>query len=560
MNIQLRNTSLVIGRQGREIDLVSLFRKGSWLVIVAVSIVYSIVGSWDNLLSKYSVFEQWVYIYLNFFSFVLGVLAGTIIFLRKPNSWMAYATSLMLVTFTATDGGFGFWYHLFTDVPVSTIAVFEDFRRVPLSVALFIEGLYMAILTTSLAFVLLTFPDGSMPSRRSRNFFTVLVIIEAICILVVGAVCLLDIFFDMGGYGASILYLLLNAMKGIVLLILALWPIRRLRRTHDPLQRQQIKWIVTSLTLMAVSYAIDSIITLFFTTTPLFDVWLFFVCLIFTYAFIVTLFMAILRYRLWDMGVIVNRAIVYSSLTAILGVIGFAGGALLQIIAEEVFKSKSPLIGGFILLPLAAIFNPVRDGLQAVVDRHLKPEDVDFSSAIVEIAPDAQLMLSTQDILKILVRQTVAQLNLSHATIYLRGPDGQLAQAEPSAVDPLAPQLSLDEKTRTRLELGEVIVPADSSPFSLYIPLVIKRASRPDFIGLLVFGPRNNGEGYSTPVLKSLCKLGCDAGKAIYLAQLREHLGQNVMERLAAIERGLSSLRQSPGTSPSSPNTPIFPA
>jgi hypothetical protein len=132
-------------------------------------------------------------------------------------------------------------------------------------------------------------------------------------------------------------------------------------------------------------------------------------------------------------------------------------------------------------------------------------------------------------------------------------------QAEPSEVDPLAPRLSLDDKTRTRLELGEVVVPVDGSPFSLYIPLVIKRASRPDFLGLLVFGPRNNGEGYSTPVLKSLSKLGCDAGKAIYLAQLRERLGQNMMERLAAIERSLATLRRPGQSSSPGPNTIIFP-
>jgi hypothetical protein len=69
---------------------------------------------------------------------------------------------------------------------------------------------------------------------------------------------------------------------------------------------------------------------------------------------------------------------------------------------------------------------------------------------------------------------------------------------------------------------------------------------------VLVFGSRNSGEGYSTPVLKSLKKLGCDAGTAFYVAQLREHLGQNMMDRLAAIEKGLSLLNK-PQASETSP-------
>ena len=61
-------------------------------------------------------------------------------------------------------------------------------------------------------------------------------------------------------------------------------------------------------------------------------------------------------------------------------------------------------------------------------------------------------------------------------------------------------------------------------------------------------GPRNSGEGYPTHVLKSLRKLGGDAGKAIYIAQLREHLGQNILERLAAIEKGLAVLHKTANT------------
>jgi hypothetical protein len=341
-------------------------------------------------------------------------------------------------------------------------------------------------------------------------------------------------------------------------LLLCWWPIRRLRRTKDPLQRQQIKWIVSSLTIMSFVSAIHSIITIitiFMSDSSTLDLWLFLIGLIFTYAFIFTLFISILRYRLWDMGIFINKALVYSAMTTILGGLAFAAWSL-----TESFVQQNPVIGTLILLLVLALFAPLRDAMQGLVDRHFKPEEVDFSSAIVELAPDSQLLLSINDILKILVRQTMDQLNLANAAIHLRLPDKQLVQAEPTAVDSQMPQFRPDEKILARLEKGELVVPPEGSPFSLYIPLVIKRASRPDFLGVLVFGPRNSGEGYSTPVLKSLHKLGCDAGKAIYLAQLREHLGQNVMERLAAIEQGLSTLRQPTEIPAPSPNPFNLPA
>ncbi|HEY3474862.1 MAG TPA: hypothetical protein VGK56_09650, partial [Anaerolineales bacterium] len=116
-----------------QIDWLTLLRKGVWLFIVIVSIVYSLVGSWDQLMMSVPGLDRWVDVYLSFFSFVLGVLAGAIIFLRKPNSWMAFATSIMLVTFTATDGGLGFWYHVFTGEAFT----WENISGAPFAIGLF---------------------------------------------------------------------------------------------------------------------------------------------------------------------------------------------------------------------------------------------------------------------------------------------------------------------------------------------------------------------------------------------------------------------------------------
>ncbi|HSK66175.1 MAG TPA: hypothetical protein VK888_04545 [Anaerolineales bacterium] len=538
MNIPFIKT---LGLARGQTDLLTLLRKAAWLLIVLVSIVYSVVASRDDLTQMQSELHKWVYVYFNFLSFVLGGLAGAVIFFRKPHSWMAFATSLMLVTFTATDNGINFWYQLFTREAFSLRGL-EDF--VPFAVALFISVFYMALLTTSLIYVLLTFPHEKLPSPGARLFFRVVVGGQVILILLIGAICLYDIFVNKGATLVLQVYKGIDIFKSLLLIALAAWQIYRLRTLTDPVKRQQVKWIVLSLTGMTFFYAIGMLIS--YIQKDLIPLWAFIPLLIFTYGFIITLPVAIARYRLWDMGFFFNKTLVYGAVTGILAVLTYQGAQLLEFFAKEYLETESKLVGAFILLPVAALFTPVRDSMQVLVDRYLKPEDVDFSSAIVELAPDAQLMLSSQDIMRILVRQSMEQLDLASAAIHLRQPDGQLVprEADPAVPDPESSQLRLSEQMRKQLEKGEVVLPPEGSPSSLYVPLVIKRGSRPQFLGVLVFGARHSGEGYPTPVLKSLSKLGCDAGKAIHIAELREHLGRNVIGRLAAIEKSLTMLSE----------------
>lgn len=535
MNIQLGKLTIPMWKQ---IDIATLLRKGIWLFVVTLAILYTIAGTRDDLTTATNVADRWTYVYFNVPSFVLGVLAAAIIFWRKPSSLMAFAISLMLITFTATDTGFRFWHPLLTDL----LSGWNQNPALPKAAALFLDVLFMAIFTSSLTYVLLTFPDDRLPSRRVRWFFNVLIVGQVLLISFIGLICLVDVLVRLEGDLVRVVYLLLDLVKSLLLVGLVAWQIVRLRRIKEPVKRQQIKWIATSLIGMTFFYAVGMIYAVWNGVRV--PAWAFLPNLFFTYGFIITLFIAIVRYRFWDMSFFINKALVYSSVTAILGLVGLGGAALAEFFAKEFMTANSSLVGLLLLLLVVALIAPVRDRMQALVDRHLKPEEIDFSGAIVELAPDSQLMLSSQDILRILIRQTVEPLDIAGATIHLRRPDGQLVQAEP-ALDPEAPQFRPDDKTRSQLEKGEVVVPADGSPFSLYIPLVITRAARPDFLGVFVLGPRNTGEGYSTPVLKSLRKLGCDAGKAIYIAQLREHLGHNIMERLAAIERSLSGL-QSP--------------
>ena len=78
---------------------------------------------------------------------------------------------------------------------------------------------------------------------------------------------------------------------------------------------------------------------------------------------------AILRHRLYDIDVIINRTLVYSALTATLVALYFGGIVVLQRLFEALAGEKSTLAVVASTLVIAALFNPLRRHIQSFIDR-----------------------------------------------------------------------------------------------------------------------------------------------------------------------------------------------
>jgi hypothetical protein len=92
---------------------------------------------------------------------------------------------------------------------------------------------------------------------------------------------------------------------------------------------------------------------------------------------------AVFRYRLYDIDILVNRALVYGSLTAFLVGAYLASVVALQLLLEP-FTKDSDLAVAAATLAVAALFRPARVGLQGFIDRRFYRSKYDAAQALGE--------------------------------------------------------------------------------------------------------------------------------------------------------------------------------
>src|SRR5207249_3872876 len=167
----------------------------------------------------------------------------------------------------------------------------------------------------------------------------------------------------------GLIYLVFLGESATVVLI----QLYRYRLVSSPLQRQQTKWVVFGLAVTATvdvivsgSYLLFPVLSSPGSLYPLahnvvFPFLPFFLPLSFGFA--------ILRYRLWDIDVLINRTLVYATLTGLLALVYFGLVIGLQYLLHGLINQTNDVAIVISTLAIAALFQPLRRRIQSMIDR-----------------------------------------------------------------------------------------------------------------------------------------------------------------------------------------------
>jgi hypothetical protein len=273
----------------------------------------------------------------------------------------------------------------------------------------------------SVLLVFLLFPDGRLPSRGWRWFAwlsALLVLVGALLsALAPGPIISLGpIRNPLAVESLPSVYKSVERVVTALVFVAAISLFMRLRRARE-LGRQQIKWFVYATALM-----ISGGILTYPVSEAIGSVWLkwigFVPFIVGLMAIPISMGIAILRYRLYDIDLLINRTLVYGSLTAVLALVYFGGVATTQAILQALTgREDLPQLAVVAsTLVIAALFNPLRRRVQNLVDRSFYRRKYDAATTLetfsAKLRDETDLNSLNSDLLSV-VRDTMQPEHLS---------------------------------------------------------------------------------------------------------------------------------------------------
>jgi hypothetical protein len=326
---------------------------------------------------------------------------GAVIFWRKSSDWVALLFALMLVTFGASS-------------------IVEPYT--PTNGLLSLLGSCVALLGYALFYAsFFVFPDGRFVPRWGRWAVVVWIVYQASFSFVPN-----DSPLQPESWPVMLLLPLVLGLFGTMVFA----QVYRYLRISKPVERQQTKWVVfglttaISLTLTAAIVPAEAFPTLLqpgvskvlygLSVTTVVDLSLLLIPL--------SIGMAILRYRLWDIDVLINRTLVYGSLTVTLTLVYFGGVATTEAIFRALTgqQQQPPVAVVISTLVIAVLFMPLRRRIQGFIDRRFYRKKYDAAKTLEAFSTTLRDETDLDALRGDLVRTVSETMQPAHVSLWLR--------------------------------------------------------------------------------------------------------------------------------------------
>jgi len=340
---------------------------------------------------------------------------GSLLVTKRPTNlvgWIMAAVALMVAIFQA--GGTYAAYVIATRGQPDALAVFGAWTY---------SWFWYPLLTLAVIYLPLLFPDGRLLSRRWLPVAIVpgiatlrISVLGALVdtLLVEGVNYRIDNPIGIEGLGSPEdlpIFGLLNSLLIVGVVGAAASVVVRFRRSRG-VERLQMKWFVYAAALLLLAPAVDQL------PDVVNGVWLALVLI----ATSTAIGIAVLRYRLYDIDLVINRTLVYGPLTAILVFVYVGGVVFLQYAFRALTgQDEQPQLAIVVsTLLIAALFNPLRRRIQSFIDRRFYRRKYDARKTLeafsTKLRDETDLNALNAELVGV-VRETMQP---SHVSLWLR--------------------------------------------------------------------------------------------------------------------------------------------
>lgn len=321
---------------------------------------------------------------------LLCIAIASVIFWYRSDDWMALFSALIITM-------------ILVGLSLPVVAFGDSFNNTRFIIWI---DIWNALSFGSLILFFYLFPTGQFASRLS-----------------LGLAAVLGLWLTLGLFNQSLLLWYQPRLTYVALGVF--WPATGVislayrYRHSEPFQRQQIRWIVWGVTASALGLMLQIFPRLFFLDPSgrlLSDFILYPLGQVFKACLPISIAYAILRYRLWNIDLVINRVLVYGSLS-VLTMFGYLGTVFVM---NALLTGLSNPVVSFLATGLVAIlFEPLRQRLQRAVNRMMYGERDDPYAVLTRLAGTLEQIPTTNDLLPS-IAQTIGQtLKIPYVAILL---------------------------------------------------------------------------------------------------------------------------------------------
>jgi len=218
----------------------------------------------------------------------------------------------------------------------------------------------------------------------------------------------------------------------VILIILGpFFQIMRYRHDSTHIEHQQIRWTLFGFSILVLSFPLWLLIFGRFMEIPpgmprlLSNIFGWIIIQLLLVALPISIAIAILRYRLWAIDVIIRRTIIYSSLTLTVLTLYFGSIILLQALFQRLAGGQSSVAIVLSTLLIAALFNQLRRRIQHAIDRRFYRAKYDAGRTVEVFAASLRDKVELEQLTGRLLEVVQETMQPEHVELWLRNPSAQ---------------------------------------------------------------------------------------------------------------------------------------